>query len=190
MASEYNAAVVLVDRHVEDGAGDRVALVTGPEQGSPRTGPEQWTYSDLQAEIWRAQRALAALGIRPGDRVVMVVNDEPAFHAWFLGGLRSGVIPVPLSTMLTPGDLAAIAADADASALVVSPEYAPHVAAIVEGAPTIRHTVVLDAVDAATAVAPTAPSAPGHRWSEFDDRREAPVASTTADSPAFWLYSS
>ena len=149
-ASGYNAAVVLVDRHVEAGAGDRVALVIGAEPTSPRTGPEQWSYSDLQAEIWRAQQALAELEIRPGDRVVMVVNDEPAFHAWFLGGLRSGVVPVPLSTMLTPGELGAIAADADASALVVSAEYAPHVTAIVEQAPTIRHAVVLDAFDAAT----------------------------------------
>ena len=194
-ASDYNAAVVLVDRHVEAGTGDRVALVIGAEPTSPRTGPEQWSYSDLQAEIWRAQRALAELEIRPGDRVVMVVNDEPAFHAWFLGGLRSGVVPVPLSTMLTPGELGAIVADADASALVVSAEYAPHLTAIVEQAPTIRHAVVLDSFDAATTspttTSPaTAASAAVHVWSEYDDRSEAPVAPTTADSPAFWLYSS
>ena len=31
---------------------------------------------------------------------------------------------------------------------------------------------------------------PTHRWADFDDHTEAPVAGTTPDSPAFWLYSS
>ena len=34
------------------------------------------------------------LGVAPGDRVALVVNDEPAFLAWFLGAMRSGVVPV------------------------------------------------------------------------------------------------
>ena len=62
----------------------------------------------------------------------MVVNDEPAFLAWFLGGLRSGVVPVPLSTMLTADDLAAIVADAGAGVVVVSADYAGHLPTIAE----------------------------------------------------------
>ena len=71
-------------------------------------------------ETFRAQHALAALGIAAGDRVVLVVNDEPAFPAWFLGAMRAGVVPVAVSTMLTSDDLAAIVADAGARAVVVS----------------------------------------------------------------------
>ena len=44
----------------------------------------------------------------------MVVNDEPAFMAWFLGSLRSGVVPVPLSTMLNGEELGSIIADSGA----------------------------------------------------------------------------
>ncbi len=189
MTPHYNASAVLVDRHVESGAGDRVALVTGPETLVP-DGSEPWTYADLQVQIWRAQHALAELGVGPGERVVMIVNDEPAFHAWFLGALRSGIVPVPLSTMLTSGDLAAIVADAAASVVVVSAEHAPHLGAIAERAPTVRHAVVLDPAGFPAPGPPTLGSVAHHSWCAFDDRREAAVAATTADSPAFWLYSS
>jgi benzoate-CoA ligase len=169
----YNAAEWLLDRHVEGGRGDRVAI---------RSGGDSMTYAELQADTFRAQRALAALGIEAGDRVVLVVNDEPAFPAWFLGALRAGVVPVPVSTMLTSADLAAIVADADARAVVVSAEHAPHVPAIVAAAPTVEHAVVIgEGDDLALAV---------HRWADLDDRAPLPAAPTTADSPAFWLYSS
>ena len=169
----YNAAEWLLDRHVEGGTGDRVAI---------RCSGDSMTYADLQADTFRAQRALAALGVEQGDRVVLVVNDEPAFPAWFLGALRAGIVPVPISTMLTSADLAAIVADAGARAVVVSAEHAPHLPSIVAAAPTVEHAVVIgEGDDLAIAV---------HRWAEFDDRAPLPAAPTTADSPAFWLYSS
>ena len=117
----------------------------------------------------------------------MVVNDEPAFVAWFLGGLRSGVVPVPLSTMLTADDLAAIVADAGAGVVVVSADYAGHLPAIAKAAPELRAAVVLGDVDGRrrrTVV-------PVHAWAELRRaRRGARSPPTGADSPGFWLYSS
>src|SRR5205085_1435872 len=110
-----------------------------------------------------------------------VVNDEPAFVAWFLGCLRSGVVPVPLSTMLTGDDLGAIVDDAAAGVVVLSSAYAQHLAALTKLAPDVRAAVVVGDADDAPGV---------YRWSAFEDDSEAPVASTTADSPGFWLYSS
>jgi acyl-CoA synthetase (AMP-forming)/AMP-acid ligase II len=107
----YNGAAWLLDRHVEDGHGSRVAI---------RCGGDSHTYDDVLGEVWRVQHALEDLGIVAGTRVALVVNDEPAFVAWFLGCLRSGVVPVPLSTMLTGDELAAIVADAGATAVVTS----------------------------------------------------------------------
>jgi len=62
-----NAAYNAVDRHVEAGRGDRVALHFEGEPGDTRTV----TYADLQREVARAANALAALGVRKGDRVVI-----------------------------------------------------------------------------------------------------------------------
>ena len=62
-----NASVQCVDRHVAAGRGDRVALHFEGEAGDRRTV----TYADLQREVSRAANALTALGVGPGDRVVL-----------------------------------------------------------------------------------------------------------------------
>ncbi|MCA5892127.1 acetate--CoA ligase [Isoptericola sp. NEAU-Y5] len=62
-----NAAYNAVDRHVEAGHGDRVAIHFEGEPGDTRTV----TYADLQREVSRAANALAALGVTKGDRVVI-----------------------------------------------------------------------------------------------------------------------
>ena len=170
----HNAAAWLVDRHVEAGGGERTAyLVEGTAT----------SYAQLQREVWRAQNALRALDVRRGERVALLLDDELAFPAWFLGGMRSGVIPVPLSTMLTPPEVAAIVADAEAGVVVVSAGYEAHLDTIAGAAPDLRGGVVI-ADAAGTHDLPVEP------WSRFDDGAEAPVAATRADSPAFWLYSS
>ncbi|MGF0115409.1 acetate--CoA ligase [Promicromonospora sp. Marseille-Q5078] len=64
---KLNAAYNAVDRHVEAGLGDRVALHFEGEPGDTRTV----TYADLQREVSRAANALTALGVTKGDRVVI-----------------------------------------------------------------------------------------------------------------------
>jgi benzoate-CoA ligase family protein len=186
----YNAAAWLLDRHLEAGDGDRTAY---------RVDGATTSYADLQAEVWRVQGALRRLDVRRTERVALVIDDELAFPAWFLGCLRSGVVPVPLSTMLTGPELAAIVADAAAGVVVVSARYAPHLATVAEAATDLRHMVVVDGTATASATTtagepegdPVAVGGvPVHSWSVFDDRTEAPVAATGHDTPAFWLYTS
>ncbi|HEY8093442.1 MAG TPA: AMP-binding protein, partial [Acidimicrobiales bacterium] len=175
--TRYNAAEWLLDRNVATGGASRTALICGTQR---------LTYAEVQQQVWRAQHALRSLDVRTGERVAMVVNDEPAFVAWFLGALRSGVVPVPLSTMLTADDLAAIVEDAGAGVVVVSADYASHLPVIARTAPELRAAVVLGE----GAMAPDGPGLPVHPWGDFDLLDEAPVATTGADSPACWLYSS
>src|SRR3954469_17662180 len=151
MSEHYNAAAWLVDRHVAEGRGDRVAVVCGDER---------LTYADLQRQGFRAPHALDALGVRRTERVVLALDDGPVWLAWFLGCLRAGVIPVPVSTMLTKSELSPIVDDAVARVVVASARHADKAGA--------------DVVD----------------LDGFDDISEAPVAPTHEDSPGFWLYSS
>ncbi|WP_119696970.1 acetate--CoA ligase [Microbacterium halotolerans] len=62
-----NAAVNCVDRHVDAGRGDKVALFFEGEPGDR----EAVTYADLRRRVSQAANGLTALGIEPGDRVVV-----------------------------------------------------------------------------------------------------------------------
>jgi benzoate-CoA ligase family protein len=174
----YNAAHWLVDRNVEAGRGSSVAI---------RYMGADVTYADVLQQTWRAQNVLVGLGVSAGERVVLLTNDSPDMVAWMVGCLRSGVVPIPVSTMLTGADVGMIANDAGATLLVASAEYQPLIAAAAERAESVRGVVVLD--DQAGLI-DGADGPPLSRWSSFADTTEAPIASTTADTAAFWLYSS
>ncbi|PFG41890.1 acetyl-coenzyme A synthetase [Isoptericola jiangsuensis] len=110
-----NAAHNAVDRHVENGLGDRVALHFEGEGGDTRTV----TYAELQAEVSRAANAIAALGVGKGDRVViylpMLVESVVAMlacarlgapHSVVFGGfsadaLRSRIADAEASLVIT-----------------------------------------------------------------------------------------
>ena len=89
----YNAAAWLVDRHVEAGDGESHRL--------PRATASTRLRRAAARGVAGPARACAPLDVRRGERVALVVDDELAFPALFLGALRSGIVPVPLSTMLT-----------------------------------------------------------------------------------------
>jgi acetyl-CoA synthetase len=81
-----NAAYNAVDRHVEAGHGDRVALHFEGEPGDTRT----LTYADLQREVSRAANALTALGVRTGDRVAIYLPLIPEAVIAMLACARIG----------------------------------------------------------------------------------------------------
>ncbi len=67
VGGKLNVAYNCVDRHVEAGRGDKVALHFEGEPGDRTTV----TYADLQRRVSQAANALTSLGIEPGDRVVI-----------------------------------------------------------------------------------------------------------------------
>lgn len=64
---KLNAAYNAVDRHVEAGNGDRVALHFEGEPGDSKS----YTYSELKDEVSKAANAMEALGVSKGDRVAV-----------------------------------------------------------------------------------------------------------------------
>ncbi len=177
--SGFNTAAWLVDRHVDNGNGDRVAI---------RCQGTTTTYAQLQEELWRAQNLLAELGVVAGDRIAMVVPDDVTFASIFLGAQRSGIVPVPLSTMLRGQALGEIIADSGATILVMSDMFVDALLDLLAAAPGIDDVIVLG--NPAAIAASIGAEADVRPWSEAGDVSEAAVAETTDDSPAFWLYSS
>ena len=93
----FNLADHLVDRHVREGAGDRTALICQDEQIS---------YGQVAALTNRVGNVLRDLGVRPEERVLMVVDDGLEFVASWYAILKVGGVTAEVYTFLAPKDLA------------------------------------------------------------------------------------
>jgi acetyl-CoA synthetase len=85
-----NLAWSALDRHVEEGNGDRVALIAADERGGRRT----LTYRELLGEVRRIAAALRALGVGRGDRVTVYMPTTVEAIATMLAIVRIGAIHV------------------------------------------------------------------------------------------------
>ncbi|HKA04733.1 MAG TPA: benzoate-CoA ligase family protein [Acidimicrobiales bacterium] len=171
----FNAATWLVDRNIDEGRGGNVAV---------ECGDRTLTYADLVDEVHAAAHGLRGLGVRPEERVVLVLNDDVPFLATFLAALHIGAVPVPVSTMLTGKELGVIVDDARARVVYLSEPYAPLLPAIADGAPDLEVAVV-------DGEAPDGGGVATRRLDEVAaDRSESNPTRTVEDSPAFWLYTS
>ena len=74
VGGRLNAAYNCVDRHVEAGLGDRVAIHW---VGEPDDDTRTLTYADLKDEVSRAANALTDLGVEAGDRVAIYMPMIP-----------------------------------------------------------------------------------------------------------------
>src|ERR1035437_1644172 len=103
LAEHFNASEWLVDRHVEAGAGARVALLSGDATIS---------YEELLDSIRAAAGGLRRLGVRPEERVMMILRDGPDLAIAILAAMRIGAVALPVNPLLPSRDLLAIARDA------------------------------------------------------------------------------
>jgi benzoate-CoA ligase family protein len=172
----FNASEYLLDRHVRAGGGDRIAL-TGVAG--------ELSYAELAQRVRQAARGLRSLGLQAEQRVVMVMADSPEFVITYLAALRIGAVPVPISTMLRADDIAAILIDSRARVLALSAGYHDVVASALSF-PGVREVIAVVTDDAARPVAGLPACALGELTADAPDD----IYPTTADSPAFWLYTS
>ena len=104
-------------------------LVLAAQRRSPGDAALVWDGGALTGEELRGRaggvaRALAARGVKPGDRIALELPNGWRFVAALLGGLGLGATVTPLNPMLTPGERERILADLRPAAIVddVTPE--------------------------------------------------------------------
>jgi benzoate-CoA ligase len=104
----FNAGT-LVDRNLESGRGAKVAI---------RCAGEELTYAQLHDRVCRAGSALRSLGVTREDRVLMILDDTPTFPALFLGAMRIGAVPAPVSFLDTTDNFLHYARDSYAKVVI------------------------------------------------------------------------
>jgi acetyl-CoA synthetase len=87
VGGKLNAAYNCVDRHVENGLGDRVAIHW---VGEPADDTRDLTYAQLKDEVCQAANALTALGVQTGDRVAIYMPMIPEAIVAMLACARLG----------------------------------------------------------------------------------------------------
>ena len=177
MSESFNACEYLLDRRLAAGDDNRLAL-TGP-------GGEL-TYRQLYQRVLQAAGALRGVGLQPEQRLVMCMADSPEFVIVYLAAMRIGAVPVPVSTMTNAAGLGGLLRDSRARLLAVTGEFAGLAREAIIGAPDLRG--VLGPDDGAEAP----DGLPWHGLGTLlsSAQPDESVYPTTADSPAFWLYTS
>ncbi|MCQ6245219.1 acetate--CoA ligase [Streptomyces malaysiensis] len=113
---KLNVAYNCVDRHVENGLGDRVALHFEGEPGDTRS----LTYAELQREVSQAAHALTELGVRSGDRVAIYMPMIPETAVAMLACARIGAPHSVVFGGFSADALATRIQDADARVVITS----------------------------------------------------------------------
>src|ERR1700704_5443782 len=172
----YNASRVLFDNRAR-GNGERPAL-TGP--GGTRT------YAQLCAEAAQWGHGFLSLGLKRGDRILLFLDDTPAYPAAFFGAVRAGFVPILINTLTMPDLLQFYLSDAGATVAVADAEFCSRFNAEACRDTPLRTLIVVNGEASGHAV-PNALIA--GQWLR-DFPTNLAEADTDRNEMAFWMYSS
>lgn len=113
----FNVADYFVDRNLEAGRGDRVALFT--PQGAT-------TYRELAALVNRVGNVLLSLGARRGERVLLALSDGVEFVATWYAAQKIGAVTAEVYTFLSPKDYRYFLDYTGASVVIADPVTLDH----------------------------------------------------------------
>jgi benzoate-CoA ligase len=147
-----NASTVL-DANLAAGRDGKVAITCAEERV---------TYGELYGRACGAGALLRELGVDPGERVLLVMDDCAGLPAVFLGAIRIGAVPVPVNPLYSADEYGYFVSDSGATVAVADAACAEKV----EAAQVVTVDELTGAID------------------------DFPPARTSADDSAFWLYSS
>jgi benzoate-CoA ligase len=169
---QFNVAGYFVDRHLDAGRADTLAVLFEDQK---------LTYRQVAEQVNRAANTFARQGVGREDRVLLLLLDSPALVAAFWGAIKLGAVAVPLNTLLTTADYEFMLRDSGARCLVVHDSLLEKVAPVLGRSSDLKMVWVAGEARA------------GYESFEAALARsslEAAAAPTHRDAPAFWLYTS
>jgi len=140
-APRFNPTEELLGKAVAAGRGDRTAVLFDDQR---------ITYSQLLTNANKLAGALRELGVKEGDRIILrTPNIPPALVANF-AILKLGAVCTPTSPLFSRNEIAHVANDSEAVAIIVSAALLGEVEAARENLQTVQHIIVVggDAADA------------------------------------------
>ncbi|WP_157218867.1 acyl-CoA synthetase [Flavisphingomonas formosensis] len=175
---DFNFARDVVDRFAADP--DRPATLYRDAAG----GETRITYAQMSDAIHRCAGLYEALGLAPGERVIVILPRIPEWQIATVGALAAGLVAIPTSmAVLGPSDIAHRVRHSGAAVVVATPGVAAHIDALRIELPSLRHFLLVEEEGAAR---------PG--WTGFRtalaQATPTPGRPTRASDPALVFYTS
>src|SRR3954466_4139523 len=174
--SSYNMAQACCRQWADDR--NRFALYWEDESGACAA----YSFWDVQVAANRLSNALAALGVKRGDRVAIILPQRPETAIAYMAIFQMGAIALPLSHLLGPDALEYRLAHAEASVALVEPTTIANLWAVKDRLPELKHVIgVAGAREAGV-----------HSWDALLSKAASQftMLDTAADDPAIIIYTS
>lgn len=132
----FNLTTYFLDRNLDEGRGERVALYCGEAR---------YTYADVARLTNRIGQVLRDLGVGSGDRVLLALSDGVEFVATWYAVLKVGAVVAEVYTFLQPKDYQYYLIYSGARVIVVDATTVEKVRAVAAVCPELRHILVVGA---------------------------------------------
>ncbi|MFT5292274.1 MAG: benzoate-CoA ligase family protein [Planctomycetota bacterium] len=173
--ARFNLCTYFLDHNLDAGRGNKVALIVGDETR---------TYAQLSDRAARMAAALRRAGVRPEERVLIILPDGFEFAEAFFGTLRAGAVFAMVNPLLKAKDFEYALRYTKARVVITASSVLPELAAVAEAAPLCETVFVVgDDIGGFSslevALGMMDPASP-----------EAAVSPTGPDDLAGWLFTS
>ena len=172
----YNASEILFD-NLDAGRGDKVAIYA--DSGNA-------TYDQLCRVACQVGNALQGQGLAPFSRVLMLLDDTPAYPAAIFGAMRAGFVPVLINTLSPPDLIQYYLEDSGATVAMVEGSLADLLTAQTVAGTELKSVVVVNGD------ADPPADVRSFKWDDWlaGHSTVLEAADTSRDDMAFWMYSS
>lgn len=136
---KYNLGYDACDKHAEGKNKDKVALFWENFEGKTR----KLTFGEISALSNQFGNALRTLGFKKGDRFLIRLPNIPEFQISFLGGVKTGAVPIPSSVMFRSHEVEYRINDSKAKAVITTPKYVKEVHEIEKNCPTLKSIIIV-----------------------------------------------
>jgi long-chain acyl-CoA synthetase len=124
----------------------RITSVNRADEVAVRTKGDEvaWTWAQLRERVDALAGGLAALGMRRGDTVALLLNTRPEFSVCDLGVMMAGGTPFSIYTQYTPDQIRFVASDAGARILITEQSLLAGALEARKELPELEHVIVVD----------------------------------------------
>ncbi len=135
----YNVADDVCDRHA-DQQPDKVALIVARDTGDP----QYLTFSDIRRDANRLANWLVSVGLERGDRVSILLSQNPETAISHVACWKAGMVSSPMSILFGPDAIGYRLKDLESRVVVTDRENLHKVQAVADQVPGLEHILVID----------------------------------------------